>query len=166
MAERLHSWGPQRGFRQGHHILKFQENYVCTSKSIDFKGSVFTRACMHTYTCKIPHIQEKDSTRWSKKEIRACVEELEFLGYFMYISGGALQKLVSFFGLWIGIIFMSSSSELRDPELLMLLLPHFHFVFDCNCFYVLVTPKSLTIFPGPLEWNSLVIYFIMLIFLG
>lgn len=118
MAERLHSWGPQRGFRQGHHILKFQENYVCTSKSIDFKGSVFTRACMHTYTCKIPHIQEKDSTRWSKKEIRACVEELEFLGYFMYISGGALQKLVSFFGLWIGIIFMSSSSELETLSFL------------------------------------------------
>lgn len=86
------------------------------------------------------------------------MEELEFLGCFTNVSGGALQKLVKF--LW------SLNWSHFHPELPMLLLPHFHFVFDCNCFDVLVTPKSLTIFPGPPEWSSLVIYFIRLIFLG
>lgn len=146
--------------------LKFQENDVFTSKSIDF--SRFSKGvCSHMHVCGHTHAHttakfhtftEKGSTGWSKKEIRACVEELEFLGVFYVRFRRCSSKTGKF--LW------SLNWPHFYPELPMLLLSHFHFVFDCNCFDVLVTPKSLTIFPGPLEWSSLVIYFMRLIFLG
>lgn len=76
--------------------------------------------CAHVHT----HTQLQNSTQRRavldevKRRWRACVQELGLLGCFMSISGGALQKPVSFFGLWISLVFISSSWELETLSFL------------------------------------------------